>query len=125
MNGERQLDFGQYEFEAREMSDDAIVVRISEIQATLDFADQLDRVQGSTHGGFYRDQIAVLRLELGKRTAALARGKGEDPLARGSLRGARAQVALGHLREYLRAEDAATGRACVMSAIAVLEGRRP
>jgi len=57
--GEAVLALGSYD----------IRCAISDIIATLDSADELDRTDEGNRGGFYRDQISVYRQELKKRGA--------------------------------------------------------
>lgn len=49
------------------MTTDALHYAILDCQRTLEPADALDREDGGTRGGFYRDQISVYRAELKRR----------------------------------------------------------
>jgi len=60
----RRLDFTEYVAQVRGMTIREIVGAIRDVRATLDSADAMDREDGGSRGGYYRDQASVLHREL-------------------------------------------------------------
>jgi len=64
-----KIDWTAAEAKARTLTDAEIHYAILGYQKGLDSADGLDRADGGGRGGYYRDEISVLRRELvGRRT---------------------------------------------------------
>ena len=61
------IDWDLTEKMALGMTDCEISAAIYDIQKTCRFSDELDRKDGGTRGGFYRDQASVYHLELKRR----------------------------------------------------------
>lgn len=66
-NGARHIDWTAETERAERMTAEGLHYAIQDALATLDSADALDRADGGTRGGFYRDQISVYRAELRRR----------------------------------------------------------
>jgi hypothetical protein len=76
----RQLDFTAAEAKARTMTDEQLNAALADIHATLPTADANDRENGTTEGGYYRDEASVVRLELWRRSPAAEAEAKRNPL---------------------------------------------
>ena len=69
MTTTKQLDFAATQEKAQEMSDAQLIGAIRDIQNTLPSADAMDRADGTSRGGYYRDEASVYHAEMNKRRA--------------------------------------------------------
>lgn len=79
----KRLNFSDYEDQVSRMSNSQIDGAIADCLATLKSADAIDKETGSDDGGYYRDQLSVLRKERtarmsGKKQATEAYGDPEE-----------------------------------------------
>ena len=74
----RRLDFTEYAAQVRGMTTSEILGAIRDVRATLDSADAMDREDGGSRGGYYRDQASVLHRELDGRPEADEAPEGAD-----------------------------------------------
>jgi hypothetical protein len=59
----KQIDWTLMIGRATDMTSTQLHYAILDCQKTLPFADDLDRTDGGTRGGYYRDEISVYRAE--------------------------------------------------------------
>jgi len=63
----KQIDWKSKEEQAQRMTIASILFALNDINKTLPYADENDRIDGGNRGGYYRDEASVLRAELKKR----------------------------------------------------------
>lgn len=66
----KQLDFAATQEKAQAMSDAQLIGAIHDIQNTLPSADAMDRADGTSRGGYYRDEASVYHAEIKRRAKA-------------------------------------------------------
>lgn len=79
-SGKESLDFEATAANAKNMTDADLDGALADIHATLEHADQIDRVQGTDRGGLYRDEASVYNAEKKRRAGDLTAPRPGQPV---------------------------------------------